>query len=151
MKWYIREASTAIYVSNIPLIWPLIRRVVPGLASTISSSGRSRLGYNNGASSGAATNLRSTDIEMSSKNRRISKLKGLNGGCSDATVWESDSQERIVGVEDGIIRQEVTVTVESEKAKGWDELKEDGRVFGSERRALEYTINIESRNNGGGA
>lgn len=25
--WYIREASTAIYVANIPLCWPLMRRV----------------------------------------------------------------------------------------------------------------------------
>lgn len=27
MLWYIREASTAIYVSNLPMLWPLFRRV----------------------------------------------------------------------------------------------------------------------------
>lgn len=27
MLWYIREASTAVYVSNLPMLWPLFRRV----------------------------------------------------------------------------------------------------------------------------
>jgi hypothetical protein len=31
MLWYIREASTAIYVSNLPLIWPLMREWIPCL------------------------------------------------------------------------------------------------------------------------
>jgi hypothetical protein len=31
MLWYVREASTAVYVSNIPLIWPLLREWFPYL------------------------------------------------------------------------------------------------------------------------
>jgi hypothetical protein len=31
MLWYVREASTAVYVSNIPMIWPLLREWVPFL------------------------------------------------------------------------------------------------------------------------
>lgn len=27
MLWYIRESSTAVYVSNLPMLWPLFRRV----------------------------------------------------------------------------------------------------------------------------
>lgn len=26
MLWYIRESSTAVYVSNLPMLWPLFRR-----------------------------------------------------------------------------------------------------------------------------
>jgi hypothetical protein len=28
MLWYIREASTAVYVSNLPLIWPFLRKTI---------------------------------------------------------------------------------------------------------------------------
>jgi hypothetical protein len=31
MLWYTRESSVAIYVSNLPLIWPLIREYIPAL------------------------------------------------------------------------------------------------------------------------
>jgi hypothetical protein len=31
MLWYTREASVAIYVSNLPMIWPLIREYIPAL------------------------------------------------------------------------------------------------------------------------
>jgi hypothetical protein len=27
MLWYIRESSTAVYVSNLPMLWPLFRRI----------------------------------------------------------------------------------------------------------------------------
>ncbi|GKT46613.1 uncharacterized protein ColSpa_06794 [Colletotrichum spaethianum] len=33
MLWYIREASVAVYVSNLPLIWPLLREWFPWLRS----------------------------------------------------------------------------------------------------------------------
>lgn len=45
MNWYVREASTAIYVTNLPLIWPLLRewfpylrKITPGYRSMSSSS-----------------------------------------------------------------------------------------------------------------
>lgn len=44
MLWYVREASTAVYVSNLPMIWPLLRewfpylrKVTPGHRSTVRS------------------------------------------------------------------------------------------------------------------
>ncbi|KZL79714.1 hypothetical protein CI238_06337 [Colletotrichum incanum] len=33
MLWYIREASVAVYVSNLPLVWPLLREWFPWLRS----------------------------------------------------------------------------------------------------------------------
>ncbi|TKX25363.1 hypothetical protein C1H76_2367 [Elsinoe australis] len=38
MYWYIREASVAVYVANIPCIWPLIREIVPGLKSVFGGT-----------------------------------------------------------------------------------------------------------------
>jgi hypothetical protein len=31
MNWYFREASVAVYVTNLPTIWPLLRELFPGL------------------------------------------------------------------------------------------------------------------------
>ncbi|KAI9769629.1 MAG: hypothetical protein M1840_003866 [Geoglossum simile] len=42
MFWYVREASTAIYVSNLPLIWPLLREWFPILRSSSPPSGYAR-------------------------------------------------------------------------------------------------------------
>ena len=33
MNWYFREASVAVYVTNLPTIWPLLRDLFPGLAT----------------------------------------------------------------------------------------------------------------------
>ncbi|KAF2840341.1 hypothetical protein M501DRAFT_1015400 [Patellaria atrata CBS 101060] len=41
MLWYTREASVAVYVANLPMIWPLLREWFPFLR-TISSSGTKR-------------------------------------------------------------------------------------------------------------
>lgn len=38
--WYFREASVAMYVANLPMIWPLLRETIPGL--------RTFLGYTSG-------------------------------------------------------------------------------------------------------
>lgn len=147
MKWYIREASTALYVSNIPLVWPLIRRVIPGFASSVSSAARSMSRYgNHGATS-------TNDVELRTQSTRTAKMSASKMKSGGDQAWESDSMERIVGVEreleGGVIRQEVTVTVESEKAQGsWLDMGgEEGMVFvGAEgaRSAFEYSINIES-------
>lgn len=44
MLWYVREASVATYVANLPAVWPLLRHIFPCLrgASQHKSSGPSR-------------------------------------------------------------------------------------------------------------
>src|SRR5947207_7749018 len=42
MLWYVREASVAVYVSNLPLIWPLIREFLPKLGAIVTTNERSR-------------------------------------------------------------------------------------------------------------
>lgn len=39
MLWYIRESSTAVYVSNLPMLWPLFRRAFKfGTFAEVSSN-----------------------------------------------------------------------------------------------------------------
>lgn len=33
MLWYTRESSVAVYVANLPMIWPLMREIFPKLRS----------------------------------------------------------------------------------------------------------------------
>lgn len=42
MLWYVREASVAVYVSNLPMIWPLLREWFPSLKYMSPGFGRSR-------------------------------------------------------------------------------------------------------------
>lgn len=41
MLWYTREFSVAVYVSNLPMIWPLMREYIPFLRSLTSVGGGS--------------------------------------------------------------------------------------------------------------
>jgi hypothetical protein len=38
MLWYTREASTAVYVTNLPLLWPLLREWIPWLHNRTSAN-----------------------------------------------------------------------------------------------------------------
>lgn len=38
MLWYVREASVAVYVANLPMIWPLLREWIPFLGTVTSTS-----------------------------------------------------------------------------------------------------------------
>lgn len=42
MLWYVREASVAVYVSNLPMIWPMLREWFPSLKYMSPGFGRSR-------------------------------------------------------------------------------------------------------------
>jgi hypothetical protein len=81
MLWYFREASTALYVSNLPLIWPLLREYVPWLGN-ISLP---RVGY-------------------SSKTRDASRASGKGGfaNISMSQMSRSRSTRHNMGVETDI-------------------------------------------------
>jgi hypothetical protein len=51
MLWYTREASVAVYVSNLPMIWPLLREYFPGLKS-LTPGQKSSLSQQGASSSG---------------------------------------------------------------------------------------------------
>ncbi|PSK46490.1 Translation factor GUF1, mitochondrial [Elsinoe australis] len=60
MLWYIREASTATYVANLPHIWPLIRHIFPCLRNGTGKAYTTSNRYGGGAThTGAVTTIKS--------------------------------------------------------------------------------------------
>ena len=95
MLWYTREASVAIYVSNLPMIWPLLREwfpflrtLTPGQKST-GPTGQRHYGANG---SGMPT------VGSMGKPTRLSSGKGSNGIVT--TVYgKGESEEELSGID----------------------------------------------------
>ncbi|KAF7506658.1 hypothetical protein GJ744_011487 [Endocarpon pusillum] len=96
MLWYIREASVAIYVANLPLIWPLLREWFPHLRVFTpghrSTSSNRKTG--NTGSSLCGMRRTGTDGGGSHPMSRISKNK-----CSQYTMGTETDIERTGSVE----------------------------------------------------
>ena len=131
IKWYIREASVAVYVANTPAIWPLIRRVVPGFGSVESRSitcghsglpcagghcsygGHGGRGGGPGGHGGSYGRAGATDLELSLA-RRASRNKcgggGGGGGRGGGDAgWESESTENMVEGNGGDLKSRTIV------------------------------------------
>ncbi|OAQ67598.1 hypothetical protein VFPPC_13550 [Pochonia chlamydosporia 170] len=139
MSWYFREASVAVYVTNIPLVWPLVRDVGKCLGVTLASrSNGSRYGTSShhgqrGRRLDSNSRVRTTDKDLEMNSFHRATKAELAGGVDG----RSESQERINGngnseqlrdidERSGMkIKREVTYTVESVSA---DDLP-DGRVW----------------------
>lgn len=86
--WYIREASTAIYVANLMCWWPLLRKIFGSALAQYSSAYRHRYGYDPsvrrstapGTLSGTVT---STTGKRQSRHKRWWSVKG--GGLASAS------------------------------------------------------------------
>jgi hypothetical protein len=114
--WYIREASTAILVANMPICWPLLRRVFNLKAFNGNSSG-AQLSTARSKSIPIATTYSSRggniarkgqssvggETEIGSRDRDERDMKG--GGKGDVSWWErndsglskTESEEYIIG------------------------------------------------------
>ena len=107
MLWYVREASTAVYVSNLPLIWPLLRewfpylrKITPGYRSTTNNS---KTGGGTATSSMCGmrrtnTNAAKASLQMSdiSKTSTATKPKVCHYHMGvEAGIARTDSAERI--------------------------------------------------------
>lgn len=91
MLWYIREASVAVYVSNLPMIWPLLRDwfpglkyLSPGLGGTRKRCGRSR-SYGNGAAGSAHYTSKSATPMKISSSTTMSTRQGGGGRFPNST------------------------------------------------------------------
>lgn len=98
MFWYIREASTAVLVANIPLCWPLVRRLFK-LRAFHPSTGHATASNPNGNTIGTGPQSRA--------GTKLSRSTATNGGSAnkDVSWWErnpvtrlakSESEENIV-------------------------------------------------------
>lgn len=92
--WYLREASVAVYVANLPLLWPMIRAVVNVV-----------LGDKDTTVSGTHTANTAT-YELNSRKMRTQRLPDEEGA-----EWDGNSsQERIV--DKGVILKHQTFDVQ---------------------------------------
>lgn len=88
MLWYIREASVAVYMSNLPMIWPLLREWFPCLRALTPGAGRT---YERHA---RRTALTSRYVVRRSTRR----MTVLSGKASGGTTLRSPSLEPAPGV-----------------------------------------------------
>jgi hypothetical protein len=78
--WYIREASTAILVANMPMCWPLLRRIF-------------NLKAFNGNSSGAQSRSKSIPFATTYSNRKTNSRNLKNGGGGEDRDGELEVEE----------------------------------------------------------
>lgn len=89
MLWYIREASVAVYMSNLPMIWPLLREWFPCLRALTPGAGRT---YERQA--------RRTTFTSRNTNRKSARrmTTTLSGKASGGTTLRSPSLEPAPGI-----------------------------------------------------
>ena len=125
MNWYFREATVAILVTNIPLVWSLLRDVFPALKSWTGGSQRNtedryrsrRWTFSKGSSavrSMYGPPSRGGDVNMHDYRRsagftpqKVISEVSESPEPSEARAYSDDGSERKLR-----IRQDVTVTVE---------------------------------------
>lgn len=122
MLWYAREASVAVYVANLPLIWPLVREWIPYLRNLSSN----KPSYPNGM---RPSGRQENGIELQSMGgaKRQSTLRNINNPFTMSTKDDPElglksmaSSE--MALNPGDIRAEVTIEVVGESSEDVDAL-----------------------------
>lgn len=130
MLWYTREASVAVYVSNLPMIWPLLREyfpvlrgLTPGQKSSFPAEGSSSTGKIRTKSTSSARVL-SGGIGNS---RITTTIKGtVNGDSTEVLSGGSEIEMGIITEQQSWNRDNIGVAVGSD-LDGWDkEIKKGG-------------------------
>lgn len=121
MNWYFREATVAILVTNLPLVWSLLRDVFPALKSWTGGSKRGTDRYKSGPWTsknsrpyGPPSHPRSGDFNMQDFHTASVTPTKNRPEVSDVSL---PSDERDMSSDDGSaralrIRQDITVTVQ---------------------------------------
>jgi hypothetical protein len=94
MLWYTREASVAVYVSNLPMIWPLLREWFPSLkALTPGQKSSSAKGPSFGA--GLSSRPRTTTIAGRHLSGGFGGKRLSDGGIKTTIKGKGDSTEEL--------------------------------------------------------
>ncbi|RJE24403.1 hypothetical protein PHISCL_03257 [Aspergillus sclerotialis] len=124
MNWYFREATVAMLVTNLPLVWSLIREIFPAIRSWTGSkrSDRYRSGpwtWNKGLGTsqryGRSAGAQSRDFSM--HNYGQSAVVTPSKAVSDFTCRASEERDAVSDDASGRalrIRQDFTITIDSE-------------------------------------
>ncbi|KAH0538578.1 hypothetical protein FGG08_004828 [Glutinoglossum americanum] len=113
--WYFREATVAVYVTNLPLLWSLLLDVFPGLKRWVGRNGTTgRSGYG-GGTVGLESGLGHSQLQSSNgRDYPLSSVgrtgKGSITDDDDDSFERSQSQERINRRQDEDGVSETTVT-----------------------------------------
>ncbi|KAH7346864.1 hypothetical protein BKA65DRAFT_285935 [Rhexocercosporidium sp. MPI-PUGE-AT-0058] len=94
MLWYTREASVAVYVSNLPMIWPLLREWFPALKTLTpgqKSSSTRNLSYGPGGGRPRTTNIAGRHLSGGFGGKRLSD----NGGIVTTILAKGESTEEL--------------------------------------------------------
>jgi Fungal rhodopsin domain len=101
MLWYTREASVAVYVSNLPMIWPLLREwfpvlrsMTPGQKSSTNANGGSVLGTGLGGRP-RTTNIAGRHLSGGFGGKRLS-----DHGITTTIKGKGESTEELSGSDD---------------------------------------------------
>lgn len=146
MLWYVREASVAVYVANLPSIWPLLREHFRFLRSQLSS-------YQNGSNRTTAlpqhARSRQTRLESSSVHRSSNRKSKM---AATATVMELRDDEIELGKQS--FDKSVISSRRRSNPKPGDEMF--GREFrrlglGTGRRSLDSDEKVLNEGNAGWA
>lgn len=129
MLWYTREASVAVYVSNLPMIWPLLREyfpmlraLTPGQKSTTSPIGTSATGR-------LRTKQSTTRVLLGGPgdNRITTNIRGTVKGESTEELSGSDTELGIVTQQQSWNRHDIGVAVGS-RFNDWDKEGKKGGI-----------------------
>jgi hypothetical protein len=115
MNWYFREASVAMYVTNLPTIWPLLRDVFPYLQTWGTRTKASNAsGDTPWVSSGSRARINSRDFSMKPYSKKASHAE------SQERINDSESSKSLDPQDPRTIEihRDVSFMVRSESVEG---------------------------------
>lgn len=131
MLWYVREASTAVYVSNIPMIWPLLREWAPVLRHMTPGHRVSREGEDGGLGESPDG---TTDGEKSHFKTNPFRIKGVKSSSEGTTGTSTTTDEKPETMDP--IKPSTAAVRKNERSISMDSIKdlERGLGYGGARR-----------------
>ncbi|KAE8445190.1 hypothetical protein EG329_013687 [Mollisiaceae sp. DMI_Dod_QoI] len=118
MLWYTREASVAVYVSNLPLIWPLLREWFPYLRSMTPGqklSSSNNKGYEKNSSRPRTTTIAGRHLSGGFGGKRLS-----DNGIVTTIRGKGESQEELSSGD------ETELAIISAKRDSWEHRSDAG-------------------------
>lgn len=149
LNWYFREASVSIYVTNLPVLWSLLRDIFPQLKSWGFESKKSN-GSAKAFSSSNENSRRNSRNQMNSRHYNIQSFNRLGARDEELGNLPSPSQKRINEIYEDMtrpapvhrtleIQQDITFTVEKKEV---DDLEYDSEFFVRQKRGETHCTSL---------
>lgn len=116
--WYLREASVAVYVANMPLLWPMIRAMTKFITREKDTT----------ASKGTGTG-NSTTYELRTRKKQIQRLANKETGNWDQNSSQEMIVDRLVIFKDQTFEVQVTENKDYTKPHVHDEKEQGENIY----------------------